>query len=200
MSTSSRNNTAGLILAGGQGSRLGGLDKGLVKYQGRYLVESVLDRFAPQVCAVTISINRNHEIYRALGYPLVEDHQESPVESFQGPLFGICAGLEYCDQPWLACVPCDTPDLPLTLVQRLRDGAGDCPAAYVDAGRGQYLCCVLATTLKPVLQDYLQGGGRSVHRWFAEIDAAPVDFSDCIEAFANLNSPEDFPGFVKHQK
>lgn len=186
-------NAAGLILAGGRGRRLGGRDKGLVKYQGKELVQHAIARFEPQVGSLVLNVNRNHEIYAGLGYRLVSDDSDFPGEMFEGPLAGMQAGLNVCEQAWLACVPCDLPGLPLDLVQRLKHQVGRRhAAAYAhDGKRGHYLCCLLSVSLKPRLQHYLMEGGRAVRDWFEVIGAAAVDFSDSADSFFNVNSEQD---------
>ena len=106
----------GLVLAGGLGRRMGGVDKGLQLLDGRRLVERVIERLAPQVDTLVVNANRNLDAYAGLGYPVVADR----IEGFAGPLAGIHAGLTACATPLLATAPCDAPFLPADLVARLR--------------------------------------------------------------------------------
>lgn len=97
---------AAVILAGGQGRRMGGADKGLLDYRGRPLVEWVLDALAPQVAEILISANRNLDRYARYGRRVLPD----ALPDFPGPLAGVLAALDAVDTEWLLAVPCDTPD------------------------------------------------------------------------------------------
>lgn len=185
-------NAEGLILAGGRARRMRGGDKGLAVYRGQPLIRHAIARFGPQVQRLSININRNREVYAELGYRLITDDDSLPGGLFQGPLAGIQAGLNACEQAWLACVPCDLPRLPLDLVRRLADKVDRYPAVYAHDGKqGHYLCCLLSVSLRPQLQQYLLRGGRAVRDWYEAIGAAPVDFSDNADAFFNVNSEQD---------
>ena len=182
----------GLVLAGGRGLRLGGVDKGLQPWRGRPLVDHVLERLAPQVGAMMISANRNAADYAGRGVRVLAD----ATDDFPGPLAGILAGLRAAATPWLAVVPCDSPRLPVDLVERLADGAAATGAVAQRAdGRLEPVCCLLSTTLADDLARYLAEGGRKVEGWISR-HAAPVRFDRPADsaAFANLNTPEDLAG------
>jgi len=184
-----RDAIAGLILAGGRGRRLGGVDKGLQPWRGQPLVDHALARLAPQVSRVMISANRNADAYASRGVRVLADASDD----FPGPLAGILAGLRAASTPWLAVVPCDSPSLPLDLVERLASGVGDAPGAVVRrGGRLEPVCCLLATSLAADLERHLAEGGRKVEGWVAR-HAAPVlfDRADDAAAFANINTPDD---------
>lgn len=183
---------SGLILAGGEGRRMGGADKGWVEYQGRPLVEHVLQRLTPQVSQVLISANRNLERYAALGVPVLVDR----AADFRGPLAGIESGLHAASSDWLLCVPCDSPALPLDLAHKLLQAtASGAPAAVVSlGGRIQPVFCLLPCALAQTLSRDLERGERRVGAWLESIGARPVDFSDQASAFNNLNSPESLAG------
>lgn len=177
----------GLILAGGEGRRVGGADKGLLDYQGKPLVAHVIARFAPQVDRLLISANRNLSAYRAYGYPVVCDASAER----NGPLAGIAAGLSVCETPWLAVVPCDCPTLPADLVERLRAGAGAAPlaiAATRDGTQPTFLLC--RRELLPAVEVRLAAGERRLMAWCREQGAVEVDFPDAA-AFRNLNTLDD---------
>ena len=178
----------GLILAGGRGQRLGGVDKGLQPWRGLALVDHALARLAPQVSAVMISANRHLDAYAARDVRVLADASDD----FPGPLAGILAGLRAASTPWLAVVPCDSPSLPLDLVERLALGAGDRRGAVVQRDRLEPVCCLLSTSLVDDLQRYLADGGRKVEAWVAR-HASPVPFDrpDDAAAFANINTPDD---------
>ena len=190
-----RDALAGLILAGGRGQRLGGVDKGLQPWRGLPLVDHALARLAPQVRAVMISANRNTALYATRAARVLPDASDD----FPGPLAGILAGLRAAPTPWLAVVPCDSPLLPLDLFARLARGLGDARGAVVqrDHGAGglrlEPVCCLLSTVLAGDLADYLADGGRKVEGWVAR-HATPVLFDGPGDtaAFANVNTPADF--------
>src|ERR1700679_3295306 len=120
-----QNEITGLILAGGRGSRMGGIDKGLQWHLGVPLARHALERLRPQVAALMLNANRNLAAYQAMGVPVWQD--ETP--DFPGPLAGMLAGLEHCDTPYLVTVPCDSPNFPTDLVARLAQGLVDASAA-----------------------------------------------------------------------
>jgi molybdopterin-guanine dinucleotide biosynthesis protein A len=190
----SRDALTGLILAGGRGQRLGGIDKGLQPWRGLPLVDHALARLAPQVHAVLISANRNAALYATRGARVLSDARGD----FPGPLAGILAGLRAAATPWLAVVPCDAPRLPLDLFERLARSLGDARGAVVqrDHGAGglrlEPVCCLLSTALADDLATYLADGGRKVEAWVTR-HAAPVPFDrpDDASAFANINTPAD---------
>ena len=109
----------GLVLAGGQGSRMGGIDKGLEPFHGIPLALHALRRLQPQVGSILVNANRHLDIYRTFGAPVCPDAQTD----FSGPLAGFLAGMEHCHTPWLLTVPCDTPLFPPDLAQRLAEAA-----------------------------------------------------------------------------
>ena len=187
-----RDDITGLILAGGRGQRLGGVDKGLQPWRGLPLVDHALARLAPQVGAVMISANRNAPAYASrVARVLADDSGDFP-----GPLAGILAGLRAASTPWLAVVPCDSPQLPSDLVQRLAQGLGDACGAVVQRGeRLEPVCCLLSTALAEDLARHLAEGGRKVEAWVAR-HAATVRFdrADDAAAFANINTPGELAG------
>lgn len=180
----------GLVLAGGQGSRMGGVDKGLQPLRGRPMIEAVLERLAPQVGPILINANRNIERYRAFGHPVIED----TIGGFAGPLAGFLAGLQACDTDWLVTCPCDSPYLPIDLVARLADALGDSGARIAVAragGREQPVFALMRRSVRDDLRAFLEQGGRKIDRWYPALDAVAVDFDDRPDAFANLNSLDD---------
>ena len=179
----------GLVLAGGLGRRMGGVDKGLQLLDGQRLVDRVIGRLMPQVDALLVNANRNLDVYAELGHPLVVDR----FEGFVGPLAGIHAGLTACTTPWLAVVPCDAPFLPLDLVVRLR-AALESPAAHIAVARTadglQPTFALMHRDALASLTDYLATGGRRLRDWYQTLPLAIIDFADA-EAFTNLNSPAE---------
>ncbi|MDQ2778819.1 MAG: molybdenum cofactor guanylyltransferase MobA [Pseudomonadota bacterium] len=183
----------GLILAGGRGTRMGGVDKGLQNHHGLPLAMHALLRLQPQVGTVMINANRNLGAYDSMGVPVWPD----PLADFPGPLAGWLAGLEHCDTPYLLTVPCDTPDFPLDLAERLatalaRDDAEIAMAATVEDGvlRTQPVFCLLHSNLLESLVAYLQRGERKIDRWTASHRCVTVTFDDAA-AFFNANTLQE---------
>jgi molybdopterin-guanine dinucleotide biosynthesis protein A len=185
----------GLVLAGGQGSRLGGVDKGLQAFEGLPLAQHALQRLAPQVGRMMISANRNLEIYERMGVPVWADEPSS--SGHEGPLAGFLAGLARCETPYLVTVPCDSPRMPLDLVQRLwqalQDEAADVAVAATRRGgeiKLEPVFCLMKRELQASLQSYMESGQRKIERWTAKQRRAEVVFADAV-AFANVNTPDE---------
>lgn len=182
-------NIAGLILAGGQGARLGGQDKGLINLAGQTMVSRVIERFSPQVGPLSISANRNQEQYASYGYEIICDE----TEDFLGPLAGICAGLLWCPADYLAVVPCDSPQLPDNLVAALAQDLGAKNQRIAMASAGGYRQPVFALIDKSLhgsLETFLNAGERKIGKWFESHHAIEVEF-DNLNAFANINTEHD---------
>lgn len=177
----------GMVLAGGEGRRMGGRDKGLEPFAGRPLFAHTAARLEGQVAELLISANRNLDAYRLFGRVI------SDTESgFQGPLMGIYSGLRAANTPWLLIAPCDTPLLPDNLVARMLAGIQSADIAV--AFDGQHLhptVALIRTTLADDLQAALKSGERKIQRWYARHNMRRVDMSDCPDAFANLNTAEE---------
>ena len=112
---SATNTVTGVVLAGGQGRRMGGVDKGLKILRGKPMVEWVIERIAPQVHEVLINANQNLERYAAFGHRVIPDE----IAGYAGPLAGLHRGLTEAANELVATVPCDSPFLPRDLVARL---------------------------------------------------------------------------------
>lgn len=189
----------GLILAGGRGSRMGGIDKGLQVYRGMPLALHCMMRLAPQVGELMINANRNLAAYESFGVPVWPDTE---AEAYAGPLAGFLAGLERCETPYLVSVPCDTPAFPEDLVARLARAleAEDAelamprtPQSQDGGGAGpqlQPVFCLMKTGLMESLLQFTREGGRKIDRWSAQHRLAIVDF-DAPEAFFNANTLDD---------
>lgn len=191
MNAPDRTHITGLVLAGGRGMRMGGVDKGWVPHAGEPLVLAVVRRFAPQVGTLLVSANRNVEAYRALAEVVTDADSPLALEPFPGPLAGVLAGLTRASTEFVALAPCDAPDLPTDLVARLTAGIGAAAAAYpVADGRRQPVFALVRRNAAAALQDYLAGGGRAVHPWFETLGAVEVAFEDAA-AFRNVNAPDD---------
>lgn len=155
-----RPRVTGLILAGGQGSRMGGRDKGLVQYRGRALVDHVIERIEPQVDELLVSANRNLDEYAQRGHRIIVD----TLPDFQGPLAGVLAGLKAASHEWMLVVPCDMPHLPHDLVARLM-AAREAQAIVIadDGARSHPAVMLMRTSLAEALAAYLASGKRSLH-------------------------------------
>jgi molybdopterin molybdotransferase len=184
----------GLILAGGRGSRMGNVDKGLQPFRGTTMAQHVLERLAPQVGSLIINANRNLESWRAFGVPVWPD--ETP--DFAGPLAGLEAGLRHCATPWILAAPCDSPFVPADLAQRLAAAveAEDADLAFavtrepgMRAQPHPVFCLVKASRL-PQLSQYLLEGGRRVDGWYKGLKAVEVLFDDA-DAFRNINTLDE---------
>jgi molybdenum cofactor guanylyltransferase len=180
----------GLILSGGAGSRMGGVDKGLQPFRGRTLVEWVIERLEPQVAEVLISANRNLDRYLAFGHPVLTDREAG----FAGPLAGLHAGLGQARSELLMVAPCDSPLLPADLVQRMvaaleRDDAEVAVARTSE--RAHPVFCLCRVTLLDHLTAFFEGGGRKVEAWYSSLRVTQVDFEDQAEAFRNVNTLEE---------
>jgi molybdopterin-guanine dinucleotide biosynthesis protein A len=175
------------ILAGGQGRRLGGLDKGLQPLFGRPVVSYVADALRPHCETIVICANRHRDEYGRFATVLPDD-----LQGFHGPLAGISTALAHCETRWLLTVPVDTPKPPSDLVTRLLAGIKDARAAVADDGtRRQPLFALYESALAASARNALEHD-LAVWRWQEEMGAAVVDFSDRLEGFNNLNTLDDF--------
>jgi molybdopterin-guanine dinucleotide biosynthesis protein A len=180
----------GLVLAGGMGRRMGGVDKGLVLLDARPMVAHVIERLTRQVGAIVINANQNVERYAALGYPVVSDS----IGGFAGPLAGLHAGLLAAQTPYVATAPCDSPFLPLDLVSRLAAGLEDAQAQLAVAhtfAQAHPVFALVSREVLPHLSAFLDGGGRKIDAWYATLRVAPVQFDDAADAFRNINTPDE---------
>ena len=185
-----KSDVTGVILAGGQARRMGGQDKGLVMLDGKPMVEIIIDIFKPQTAKLLINANRNHDRYSQYGLELVADE----LSGYCGPLAGMASALKKISTDYMVTAPCDSPFIPLDLVQRLADAleneSTDISVAH-DGERIQPVFCMLKKTLLQSLTDYLAAGERKIDRWFKQHDFAIADFSDKPETFDNINTHED---------
>lgn len=177
----------GLVLCGGQGRRLGGVEKALLPWGGDTLLAAVLARLAPQVGVVAINANRAFERYAAFGRPVWPDE----TDALPGPLAGWLAGLHRAGTDWLLSVPCDTPRLPADLAERLAAAVGSAPLAIAATVDGpQPVFALLHRRLAAPLAAALARGERGVARFARAQGAAVVGFDDAA-AFADADTPDD---------
>lgn len=180
----------GVVLAGGQGRRMGGVDKGLQALRGRPMVSWVLVRFAPQVDEVLINANQNLEAYAVFGHRVIPDE----IGGFAGPLAGLHRALSEASHDLVATVPCDSPFLPLDLVPRLMGtlerGAAELAVAKTHQ-QPHPVFCLCRRSLLPHLTSFLRGGGRKIDAWYASLRVVEVPFDDEADAFRNINTPDE---------
>ena len=184
----------GLILAGGRAQRMGGVDKGLIPFHDKPLIESTITKLKPQTQSILINANRNITKYASYGYPVIMD--ETP--DFSGPLAGFSVGLKSCKTPFLLTSPCDSPLLPNNLAELLSAEMedGDFELVYASSKEAdgkvwaQPVFCLMRTNLLDSLTKFLLKGDLKIDRWFKELRSSTVVFEDSL-VFANVNTPEE---------
>ncbi len=201
----------GMVLSGGRGTRMGGVDKGLLLFNGVPLAQHTLQRLQSSggVGHMLINANRHLNTYAAFGVPVVSDD----LADFAGPLAGFLAGLAYCTTPYLLTVPCDTPMFPLDLASRLAAALETHQADIAMASapeaddngqqplRAQPVFCLLRKELLASLTHFTQAGGRKVGAWTAQHHTVLVPFnrpSDDPQAFFNANTPTELQQAERH--
>ena len=192
-----KQNITAVVLAGGRGSRMGGVDKGLQTFNGVPLALHTLRRLAPQVGGVMINANRNLPTYEAFGVPVWPDAAD--LGDYAGPLAGFVTGLQHCTTPYLLTVPCDTPLFPHDLVARLsaalvHESVDFAVASALEEDgktRPQPVFCLMRTNMLTSLQKFTQAGGRKIDAWTARHSVVHVPFNlpgDDARAFFNANT------------
>jgi molybdenum cofactor guanylyltransferase len=186
--TDAEGKVSGIVLAGGQGRRMGGVDKGLQTLHGRPMVAHVLARLAPQVSEIIINANQNLDTYAGFGYRVVPD----AIGGFAGPLAGLHAGLCKAKHELVLTVPCDSPFLPLDLFIRLKNSMGEKDLAVAKTGDQPHpVFALVRTSVRKNLEDFLSGGGRKIDAWYASLKVVEVPFDDEAGAFRNINTREE---------
>lgn len=179
----------GLVLSGGQGRRMGGIDKGLVPWQGRPLAAWVADQLRPQVSQLLISCNRNEARYAEWADALVGDQQQD----YCGPLAGIREGLRAMRASHLLVAPCDLPAIDQALLHGLLKQAGEHPEqiAVVRQGEGlQPLLCVVPAALQAAIEAAWQAGERSPNRLWQRLGCVTFECAADDPRLVNFNCPE----------
>lgn len=179
-----------VILAGGQGRRMGGRDKGLLGFNGTPLIEILLEQLRRQSVAIVINANRNHERYAEYGYPVVSDR----LEDYQGPLAGFASAMAAVSTETILTLPCDSPQLVEDYVERFIASTAQFQSPIhvaFDGDRLQPVHALIRVDLLSRLQAFLDSGERKIDLWYAQHDFARVDFSDCARMFRNINTPDD---------
>ena len=179
---------SGIVLAGGLGRRMGGVDKGLQRLRGRPMIEWALERLRPQVAEIIINANQNLETYRKYGHPVVADQ----IAGFAGPLAGLHAGLKTAANPLVVTVPCDSPFLPADLVSRLQKSLGEKDLAVAKTGDQPHpVFALMKRQVRESLEAFLASGGRKIDAWYAALKVVEVSFDDEADAFRNINTLEE---------
>ncbi len=186
----------GVILAGGQGTRMGGCEKALLDFHGETLLTRGINRIKCQVSSLIINANRQLDDYRSYGLPIVMDQ---PRYAGMGPMAGIQAALLHAWEAngfqdcWLLTAPCDCPFMPTDLAERLMATAEQtdslCAVTW-DGERMHPTFSLVHSTLLPALTESLEGGKYTLGRWLQESSVVYADFSDHLAAFENINTPE----------
>jgi len=180
----------GVVLAGGKGRRMGGVDKGLQRFRGRTLIDLVLERMRPQVMEILINANQNRERYETYGYNVVGDL----FSGYAGPLAGLHSALTAASHDLVLTVPCDSPFLPMDLAERLETARRTQSADIAVARTGRQahpVFCLVQRKLLPHLTSFLDDGGRKIDAWYADLNVVEVAFDDQPEAFTNFNTLEE---------
>ena len=184
----------GVILAGGQGRRMGSVDKGLRELRGKAMVAWVLERFAPQVEEMLINANQNLDVYAKFGHRVIPDE----IGGFAGPLAGLQRGLSEARHPLVATAPCDTPFLPADLVTRLHVALETQQAQLAVARTSDQphpVFCICRRDVLPHLTKFLNDGGRKIDAWYSTLKVVEVAFDDQPGAFSNINTPDELRSF-----
>lgn len=184
----------GVVLAGGQGRRMGGVDKGLKVLRGKPMVQWVIERFGPQVDELLINANQNVDTYAGFGHRVIPD----AIGGYAGPLAGLHRGLSEARHDLVATVPCDSPFLAPDLVSRLHAALerGNAELAVARTGNQPHpVFCLCRKSVLPGLTAFLEGGGRKIDAWYSALAVVEVAFDDEADAFSNINTENELRGF-----
>lgn len=184
--------TSWVILAGGQASRMGGKDKGLIELNNKPLIQHVIERLSPQTPSILINANRNQAAYQEFG-PVFSDH----FSDYPGPMGGIHAGLVLAETDWVGFVPCDSPQINRDLVARFCAQVtpeSDILVAH-DGDHQQPVFTLYHKRVLPKLTAFLERGDRKIILLYKECNTSYVDFSDSPNCFVNLNTPQELAQF-----
>ncbi|EMD78311.1 molybdopterin-guanine dinucleotide biosynthesis protein MobA [Vibrio diabolicus E0666] len=184
--------TSWVILAGGQASRMGGKDKGLIELNQKPLIEHVIERLSPQTPRILINANRNQDAYSKFGFVFSDQFKDFP-----GPMGGIHAGLMHAETDWVGFVPCDSPQINTDLVERFCQAAKEDSDILVahDGDHQQPVFTLYHKRVLPKLTAFLERGDRKIILLYKECNTSYVDFSDSPNCFVNLNTPEELAQF-----
>lgn len=172
---------------------MGGTDKGLALFRGKPMVAHVIERLAPQVDELLVNANRNLEAYAAFGSRVIADE----IAGFAGPLAGFERGLAHAGHALVVTAPCDSPFLPMDLVERLRAALEANAAQLAVAKTGDQSHPVFSLMRRDVhgsLREFLASGQRKIDRWYGALRVVEVPFDDVPDAFVNINTRDELQG------
>lgn len=185
------NDVTGVILAGGRAKRMQGQDKGLVKVNGKPMIEITIERLSPQVKTIVINANRNIEKYKKFNLTVISDDNSS---DFHGPLAGMLSALKICTTQFILSTPCDSPFIPADLSMRLlfalTDANADISVVH-DGNRMQPVFALIKKELRDSLQTFLDNGDRKIDLWYQQHHTVLSDFSDHSDISLNINTPAE---------
>ena len=184
--------TSWVILAGGQASRMGGKDKGLIELNNKPLIQHVIERLSTQTSNILINAHRNQSEYAKFGHVFSDQFANYP-----GPMGGIHAGLLHATTDWVGFVPCDSPQINIDLVERFCSQATESTDILVahDGDHQQPVFTLYHKRVLPKLTAFLERGDRKIILLYKECNTSYVDFSDSPDCFVNLNTPEELAQF-----
>jgi len=175
-----------IILAGGEGKRVGGRDKGLIRYRDKTLIQHVIETVEPQTDEIIISANRNIETYETYGYKVVSD----TTEQLQGPLAGIAAALPHCKNDWVLITPCDMPFLPSDLIAKLSVDMANSHLHIASVNDRLQLTLLVNKSLLSSIIESLQNGQLRIMQWATSQNPMIHQFSNS-QNFKNFNDTKD---------
>ncbi|MCV2892933.1 molybdenum cofactor guanylyltransferase MobA [Lentibacter sp. XHP0401] len=184
---------AGVIVAGGLATRMGGGDKCLLPLGGAPMLERVIARLEPQVAELALNANGDSARFAGFGLPVVSDS----VAGFAGPLAGVLAGLDWAASQGhesIVTAAGDTPFFPCDLVPRLllaAEGMAHPLALACTPDGRQPTFGLWPVALRDDLRAALEGGLRKVVMWTDKHGGQMAEFDGAGEPFFNINTPED---------
>ncbi len=203
MSDSPNAPTAGVILAGGLGRRMGGGDKPLITLGGRPMLDRVIERLRPQVDRLILNANGDPARFAAYDLPVVPD----AIEGFAGPLAGLHAGMHWAqanvpEARFVVTVAADTPFFPVDLVQRFQaagGGAEDTIALAASRAGNHPVFGRWPLAVADALEAFLESGESGKILAFADryirlnvpFEEIGLPTGETVDPFFNVNTPED---------
>ena len=175
-----------IILAGGEGKRVGGQDKGLIKLKNKTLIQHVIHAIEPQVDEIIISANRHITTYQQYGYKVIADASKQ----YQGPLAGIAAALPLCLHDWVLVTPCDMPFLPVNIIEKLSSYITNSHLCIAKVDDRLQLVFLLNKRLLPSIIQALKNDQRRLIQWVETQNPAIHSFSES-HCFKNVNESKD---------
>jgi molybdopterin-guanine dinucleotide biosynthesis protein A len=186
-----------IILAGGRGSRLDNQDKGLLKIDGKMLIEQVISCVTQSVDDIVISANRHHETYQQYAQTVVADREDI---AYQGPLAGIASCLPHCQQQRVLVTSCDVPVLPQDLTARLLSALGNSDVSVCDVNGRMQSIFILHKRCQQSIDSALQSGQPGLMRWIKQQSHVTVSFDASSPVFLNINTEDELAKFSHSPK